>query len=94
MNENSKSKDLRSRAHEIIFEADTFWGKLFDVVLLIAILLSVVAVMLETVTEIRVDYGEQLVKIEWFFTFIFTIEYVARLWSVKKPLSMLPVFLE
>ena len=42
-------KTFRERSHEIIFEADTFWGKLFDIVLLILILLSVVAVMLESV---------------------------------------------
>ncbi|MCX2744029.1 ion transporter [Mangrovivirga sp. M17] len=87
MESKAKWQKLRSRAHEIIFEADTFWGKLFDVVLLIAILLSVVAVMLETVNGIRIEYGTFLVKIEWFFTILFTIEYIARLLSVKKPLK-------
>ncbi|NMM48137.1 ion transporter [Marinigracilibium pacificum] len=78
---------FRKKAHEIIFEADTFWGKFFDVVLLIAILLSIVVVMLETVSEIKQEHGSELYKIEWFFTILFTIEYVARLWSVKKPLK-------
>lgn len=87
MERKTKREKLRSKAHEIIFEADTFWGKLFDVILLIAILLSVVAVMLETVNSIRIEYGFYLVKIEWLFTILFTIEYVARLLSVKKPVK-------
>jgi voltage-gated potassium channel len=85
MTTNSKPNRLRSRVHEIIFEADTFWGKTFDIVLLIAIVLSVIAVMLETVTEIQIKYGTLLARAEWIFTILFTIEYVARLWSVNKP---------
>ena len=102
----SKYKGIREKTHEIIFEADTFWGKTFDVILLIAIVLSVIAVMLESVTEIRVKYGRQLFIAEWVFTIMFTIEYLARLWSVYKPskyatsffgiidlLSILPAYL-
>ena len=85
MTTESKSGQLRSRVHEIIFEADTFWGKVFDVVLLIAIVMSVIAVMLETVTEVQIKYGRQLAIAEWVFTILFTIEYIARLWAVNKP---------
>ena len=72
--------------HEVIFEADTPAGKAFDVALLIAIVLSVAAVLLESVVEIRAQYGPLLHAIEWFFTILFTIEYVLRLVSVGKSL--------
>ena len=85
MNEQTDNHSFRNRVHEIIFEADTFWGKFFDVVLLIAIILSVIAVMLESVTEIRVNHGRALFIAEWVFTILFTLEYIARLWSVNKP---------
>jgi voltage-gated potassium channel len=77
---------LRSRLHEIIFEADTPAGKAFDVALLLAIALSVAAVMLESVAPIRERYGRQLYLVEWFFTILFTIEYLLRLFCVRYPL--------
>jgi len=93
--------------HEVIFEADTPKGKLFDVILLIAILLSVGVVMLESVPEISLEYGRQLRVAEYVFTILFTIEYVLRLISVKQTrtyvlsfygivdlLSILPTFVE
>lgn len=73
--------------HEIIFEADTYAGKLFDIVLLWMILFSVAAVMLESVEEIRFKYGEFLNAFEWGITYLFTIEYIARIISVKRPLK-------
>ena len=75
----------RKLLYEIIFEADTPMGKAFDVALLVAILLSVLAVLLESVAEIREDYGNWLYGIEWFFTLLFTIEYGLRLTSVMRP---------
>jgi voltage-gated potassium channel len=75
----------RHRLHEIIFEADTPLGKLFDVVLLLAILLSVAAVSLESVASIRERYGFELLVGEWLFTVLFTIEYVLRLVCVERP---------
>ena len=75
----------RSRLHEIVFEADTPAGKTFDVALLVAILASIAAVMLESVAEIRAVYGPQLLAIEWFFTVLFTVEYAARLVSIGRP---------
>ena len=77
--------DWRERLHEIIFEADTPMGKAFDVVLLVAIVLSVVAVMLESVESLEKDYGRLLNIIEWCFTILFTLEYFARIVSIKKP---------
>ena len=79
--------EWRDKTHQIIFEADTFWGKTFDVDLLFFILGSVIAVMLETVGPIEKNYGQYLTFFEWVFTIFFTIEYVLRLWCVKKPLK-------
>jgi voltage-gated potassium channel len=75
----------RLRLHEVIFEADTPSGKAFDVALILAILLSVFAVMLESVAGIRASYGPALRAVEWFFTILFSIEYLLRLLSVQRP---------
>jgi len=80
------SGSWRQRLWVVIFEADTPAGKGFDVALLIAILLSVVAVMFESVASIRTGYGPWLRGIEWFFTILFTIEYLLRLACVRRPL--------
>ncbi len=71
---------LRRKMHTIIFEADTFGGKLFDVLLLIFILLSVLVVMLESIPAYGERYRELFYLIEWFFTILFTIEYLARIY--------------
>jgi len=76
---------VRARLHEIIFEADTRAGRFFDLALIWAIVLSVLVVMLESVTAIRMAYGPLLTKIEWGFTILFTIEYVLRLSCIGKP---------
>ncbi len=73
----------RRRVHEIVFEADTAAGKLFDVLLITAIVISVTAVMLDSVTSIHNRYGQELLLLEWVFTILFTVEYVVRLISVQ-----------
>lgn len=80
------SSTLRERWRRIIFEAETPAGRAFDVVLILAILASVIAVMLMSVRELRAAHGPALVAAEWFFTIAFTVEYAARLWTVKSPL--------
>ena len=75
----------RVKLHEVIFEADTAAGKAFDVALLIAILVSILAVSLETVDSVQQRYGDVLVAIEWTITVLFTIEYVLRLLCVASP---------
>jgi voltage-gated potassium channel len=75
----------RARLHEIIFEADTTAGKLFDVALIWGILVSVVAVMLESVGTIRAMHGAVLTGVEWFFTIAFTVEYLLRLSCIGRP---------
>ena len=87
MSENRpKTSPWRNTLHTIIYEADTRGGQLFDVLLLFAIGLSVLAVSLESVPSINAQYGTQLRAFEWFLTILFTIEYVLRLISVQRPL--------
>ncbi|MGA0559957.1 ion transporter [Larkinella sp. VNQ87] len=76
----------RARLHEIIFEADTPAGKAFDIILIGSILISVTVVMLESIRSVRVIYGPLLHWLEWFFTVLFTVEYILRLISVGRPL--------
>jgi voltage-gated potassium channel len=77
---------LRARLHEIIFEADTPEGRLFDLLLMLAIVTSVVVVLLESVATVRARAGPTLRAMEWGFTILFTIEYVLRLSTVRRPL--------
>lgn len=84
---------LRSRLHRIIFGVGTPAGKAFDEALLVAILLSVTCVVLESVPEINAAYGMPLRIAEWCFTIIFTIEYVLRLWTVAHARSYALSFL-
>ncbi|MDA8019308.1 MAG: ion transporter [Thermoanaerobaculia bacterium] len=75
----------RSRLHEVIFEADTPLGKAFDVALLWCILLSVLAVVIDSVPSIHQEFGTALLRLEWLFTILFTVEYVLRLLCVRRP---------
>lgn len=75
----------RQYLHEVIFEAETPAGKAFDVGLIWVIILSIIAVLLESVASIRVDYGWILYSLEWLFTILFTIEYILRLLCVQRP---------
>ncbi len=76
---------FKDRLARMIFEADTPLGKLFDVVLIIFIKLSVLAVMLDSVTSIANQYGSILYFLEWFFTLAFTLEYLLRLYCAGRP---------
>jgi voltage-gated potassium channel len=75
----------RTVLHEVIFEAETPAGRAFDIVLMWSIILSVLTVMLDSVSSIRADYGDLLSAIEWFFTILFTGEYILRMISVRRP---------
>lgn len=77
---------FKQELYEIIFEADTPGGKLFDVVLLFVILLSVILVILESVPSIAVNNLQTLHILEWVITGIFTAEYFLRIWIIKKPI--------
>lgn len=80
------SKTWRERLQEIIFESNTPAGKAFDVALLFAILGSILVVMLDSVTHYHRLYGALFFKLEWAFTLLFTLEYVLRLISIRRPL--------
>ncbi len=97
----------RDRLHEIIFEADTRAGKVFDVGLILTIFASVAVVVLSTLESAAAEpYRSWFYGLEWFFTALFTIEYIIRLIVVRRPLryatsfygvidllSILPAFL-
>ncbi|MDE0470395.1 MAG: ion transporter, partial [Ekhidna sp.] len=76
---------LRKNLYVVVFRTDTPAGRLFDVVLLWTILLSVFAVMLESVKEIKSQYGDLFFVAEWIFTILFTVEYLLRLFICKQP---------
>jgi len=76
----------REKLHTIIHEADTPWGKAFDLILLSLIVISIAAVMLESMIEVQVKYGHVLSVVEWIITIFFTLEYIGRLLSVRMPL--------
>ena len=85
MNRSRPLAPWREELRIIIFEADTPAGKAFDVALLMAILISVSVVMLESVSAIRESYGTFLDVAEWVFTLLFTAEYLLRLACVPAP---------
>jgi voltage-gated potassium channel len=76
---------FRLALQQVIFEAETPAGKLFDILLIISILCSVAAVMLDSVAPIRARYGDTLHDVEWFFTILFSVEYILRLICVGRP---------
>ncbi|WP_428262580.1 ion transporter [Haliangium sp.] len=76
----------RERVHEVIFEAETWGGRLFDVLLFVAIALSVLVVMLESVDSIDAEYVGALRVIDLVLTGLFAVEYVLRLLCVDRPL--------
>jgi len=78
---------IKKNLYRIIFETDTKSGKLFDVILLWAILLSVLTVILESIKPARVNYGDILFSAEWLFTILFTIEYFIRIWVSRKKMK-------
>ncbi len=85
MNKKQSNKTWKSRLHEIIYEADTKEGKLFDVILLILIIASIILVMLESVKSFNEQHSDFLNIAEWVITILFTLEYFARIISIKKP---------
>ena len=85
--QNHELAPWREKMWRVIFEHDTAFGKLFDVVLLIGISLSVVVVMLDSVESINLRFNLLLKATEWVLTILFTIEYVCRLLCVRRPLA-------
>ncbi|MFM1879553.1 MAG: hypothetical protein RLZZ241_2419 [Bacteroidota bacterium] len=92
MKEQSGNRPWKARLHEIIYEADTPKGKWFDLILLAVIILSVLLVMLESVQEVDAKYHRLLWNLEWGITFLFTIEYIARILCIRKPIHYILSF--
>jgi len=97
----------RRRTFEVVFMSDTLAGKVFDLILIVVIFASVIVVMLDSVESIGRKHQALLDAAEWGFTFLFTIEYLTRLWCVRRAriyargfygtvdlLSVLPTYLE
>lgn len=90
--ENRRLHQIKEKLYIIIFEADTAAGKLFDILLLVCILLSVLAVLLNSVERFRQDYKSLFLIIEWFFTIIFTLEYILRIFCARDRLKYMRSF--
>lgn len=86
MKDNGTLAPWRQQLHGIIFEAETPAGKFFDVMLIICISASVLVVILESVVSLRDQYSLLFLALEWIFTLLFTVEYVLRLLSIRRPL--------
>ena len=102
----SRDRGWRRSLHTVVFEADTPAGRAFDLTLIALILLSILAVLLESVPFVRAAWGRELQVFEWAITILFTVEYVLRLLAVERPfryarsffgivdlLSILPTYL-
>lgn len=83
MSSTKSQGNWKEMLYEIIFEADTPAGKIFDLMLMLFIISSVLVVILESVSQIKIQYGQAIKIAEWFFTIAFTIEYIARIYLVS-----------
>ncbi|PIB37216.1 ion transporter [Reichenbachiella sp. 5M10] len=86
-------KKWQQKIHEVIFGYETTMGKLFDVILLVIILASIVEVMLESIHEIDAKYDHELKIVEWIFTLLFSLEYIARIVSSPQPIKYIFSFM-
>ncbi|MCL1078272.1 ion transporter [Parashewanella spongiae] len=97
---------LKLRLRAVIFGTDTPAGRYFDITLIVSIVISVMLILLDTTGYIHQEYGDLIQIVEWFFTIVFTAEYVLRLycsansWSYARSfygvidlLSILPSYL-
>jgi voltage-gated potassium channel len=82
----------RRRMYAVIFESDTPAGRAFDKVIVVAILLSVAVVIFDSVASVQREYRVLLNALEWFFTLLFTVEYIARIASVQRPVRYMRSF--
>ncbi|MEJ2416034.1 MAG: ion transporter [Exilibacterium sp.] len=86
-----RARSLRARLHEVIFGTETPMGKLFDILLIYSILLSVLVVMLDSITWFD-PYHQYLYAAEWFFTSLFTTEYLLRIFCSPRPVAYIRSF--
>ncbi|TPG61778.1 ion transporter [Hymenobacter nivis] len=83
----SAAPGWQNTLYRVIFETDTRAGRVFDIILFFAIILSVLAVMLDSVQAVHAQHGPALLAVEWGFTVLFIAEYLARLLVVRQPLA-------
>ncbi|MEL6898037.1 MAG: ion transporter [Planctomycetota bacterium] len=83
---------LRQTLYDVIFEAETPAGRWFDIWLLVAILISIVVVALETVEGLPAWTTSVLWSIEWGLTGLFTIEYILRIYCSRNSLRYVFAF--
>jgi voltage-gated potassium channel len=83
---------LKNKLHKIVFEADTKAGKLFDEILIVLIILSLIIIMIDSIPNQSVKLETFLILLEWFFTIIFTLEYFLRIYLTNKPLKYILSF--
>jgi voltage-gated potassium channel len=81
----SKYQQFRKQAYIIIYGTNTVAGKIFDLVLLGLILLSVFLTMMETVSGFETKFHDERIIFEWIITIFFTIEYLLRIITINKP---------
>lgn len=86
-NLNNNHKSWKRKLHETLYEADTASGKIFNIALFIVIIASIVFVMLESIGSVDAEYHDFLNTAEWVITILFSLEYIARVITVKKPLK-------
>ena len=80
-------KKLKDKLYEIIFESDTKSGKIFDLILIFSILISVFTVLIDSVQYYNNLYGNIIYIFEWFFTILFSIEFILRIYCTRKPIT-------
>lgn len=80
-----EKETLRHKTYVVIFGTHTPAGKLFDICLIIAIVASLIVLLLDSIPEINANWTVTLRRIEYGFTFLFTLEYLTRLWCSPKP---------
>ena len=83
---------LRGCLREVVFGTRTFAGRAFDLLLIISIIASVIAVMAASVSTVRAEHGGSLRALEWGFTLLFTAEYLLRIWIARRPLAYMTSF--
>ncbi len=77
---------LREKIYRVIFGTDTPAGQYFDIPLIYLILLSVLAIILDSIDAVNSQYGLWLFRLEWLFTILFSLEYLMRIYSSPKPM--------
>jgi len=83
----------RDRLSAVIFGTDTRAGRAFDMALIVLILLSAAVVMTDSIPSVSERWHREFTLLEWFFTALFTVEYIARLACAREPLRYATSFL-